>query len=144
MIKKYINKFKIEKIKQIEQNNNLIYFFRYNDFNYIERNILKKEIKKLNLNFFILKQNFIKYTFINLKGQGSLIIIYGKEFLEINNFLQKFKKLEFIYLYYQNLIFSNNKIKKIYNNKNLQNLPLNFQIKKPLFYFYNILKKIKK
>lgn len=142
MINKYINKFKIEKIKQIEINNNFIYFFRYNDFNYIEKNNLKKEIKKLNLNFFILKQNLIKYTFTHLKGQGSLIIIYGNQFLEINNFLQKFKKLEFIYLYHQNLIFSNKKIKKIYNNKFSQNLPLNYQIKKPLFYFYNFLKKI--
>jgi len=53
MINKYINKFKIDKIKQIEKNNNNIYFFRYNDFNYIEKNNLKKEIKKLNFNFFI-------------------------------------------------------------------------------------------
>jgi hypothetical protein len=142
MINKYINNFKIEKIKQIEKNNNFIYFFRYNDFNYIEKNNLKKEIKKLNLNFFILKQNLIKYTFTHLKGQGSLIIIYGNKFLEINNFLQKFKKLEFIYLYYNKNIFSNKKIKQIYNNKYLQELPLNYQIKKPLFYFYNLLKKI--
>lgn len=144
MIKRNVNKLKIEKIKQIKQNNNFIYFFRYNDFNYIEKNILKKEIKKLNLNFLILKQNIIKYTFINLKGQGSLIIIYSNKFLEIDNFIQKFKKLEFIYLYYQNLIFSNNKIKKIYNDKNLQSLPLNYQIKKILFHFFNILKNIKK
>lgn len=142
MINKYINKFKIEKIKQIEKNNNFIYFFRYNDFNYIEKNNLKKKLKKLNLNFFILKQNLIKYTFIHLNGQGSLMIIYGNQFLEINNFLQKFKKLEFIYMYHQNLIFSNKKIKKIYNNKSYINLPLNYQIKKPLFYFYNLLKKI--
>jgi ribosomal protein L10 len=142
MISKYINKFKIEKIKQIEKNNNYIYFFRYNDFNYIEKNNLKKEIKKLNLNFFILKQNLIKYSFTHLKGQGSLIIIYGNDSVDINNFIQKFKKLEFIYLYHQNLIFSNKKIIKIYNNKNSQNLYLNYQIKKPLFYFYNLLKQI--
>nr|YP_008475348.1 hypothetical protein P239_p16 [Achlya hypogyna]AGS55483.1 hypothetical protein [Achlya hypogyna] len=143
MINKYINKFKLEKIKQIEKNNNFIYFFRYNDLNYNEKINLTKEIKKLNLNFFILKQNLIKHTFPNLKGQGSLIIIYGNHFLEINNIIQKFKKLEFVYLFHQKLIFSNQKIKKIFLNKGLnQILPLNYQIKKPLFYFYNLLKKI--
>lgn len=144
MVNKYINKFKLEKIKQIETNNNFIYFFRYNDFNYNEKINLKKEIKKLKLNFFILKQNLIKNTFPNLKGQGSLIIIYGNHFLEINNIIQKFRKLEFIYLFHQKKIFSNEKMRKIFSNKEFQNiLPLNYQIKKSLFYFCNLLKKIK-
>lgn len=142
MINKYINKLKIEKIKQIEKNYNYIYFFRYNDLNYNEKINLKKEIKKLKFNFFILKQSLIKYSFVHLKGQGSLIIIYGNYFLEINNFIQKYKKLEFIYLLNDNLIFSNKKIKKIHNN-NLQKIPLNYQIKKPIFYLYNLLKWIK-
>jgi hypothetical protein len=143
MINKYVNKFKLEKIKQIEKNNNFIYFFRYNDLNYNEKINLTKEIKKLNLNFFILKQNLIKNIFPNLKGQGSLIIIYGNHFLETNIIIQKFKKLEFIYLFHKKLIFSNQKIQKIFLNKGLQQiLPINYQIKKPLFYFYNLLKKI--
>lgn len=143
MINKYINKFKLEKIKQIEKNYNFIYFFRYNDFNYNEKINLTKEIKKLNFNFFILKQNLIKQVFPNLKGQGSLIIIYGNNFLEINDILLKYKKLEFIYLFHQKLIFSNQKIKKINLNKNLNEFSfLNYQIKKPIFYFYNLLKKI--
>ncbi len=143
MINKYINKFKLEKIKQIEKNYNFIYFFRYNDFNYNEKINLTKEIKKLNFNFLILKQNLIKQVFPNLKGQGSLIIIYGNNFLEINDILLKYKKLEFIYLFHQKLIFSNQKIKKINLNKNLNEFSLlNYQIKKPIFYFYNLLKKI--
>ena len=143
MINKYLNKFKLEKIKQIEKNNNFIYFFRYNDFNYNEKINLTKEIKELNFNFFILKQNLIKQVFPNLKGQGSLIVIFGNNFLEINDLLSKFKKLEFIYLFHQKLIFSNQKIKKIFINKNVNEFSfLNYQIKKPIFYFYNLLKKI--
>lgn len=143
MINKYINQFKLEKTKQIEKNNNFIYFFRYSDLNYNEKIKLKKEIKKLNFDFFIIKQNLIKNIFPNLKGQGSLILIYGNNFLEINIINQKFKKLEFIYLIYKNLIFSTNKIQYIFSNKNInQVLPINYQIKKPLFYFYNLLKKI--
>lgn len=143
MINKYINKFKLEKIQQIEKNNNFIYFFRYNDLNYNEKINLTKKIKKLNFNYLILKQNLIKNTFPNLKGQGALIIIYGNQFLETNSIIQQFKKLEFIYLFQQDLIFSNQKIKKIFSNKSFEQiLPLNYQIKKPLFYFYNLLKKI--
>lgn len=142
MINKYINKFKLEQIKQIEKNYNYIYFFRYNDMNYNEKINLKKEIKKLNFNFFILKQNLLKYFFVNLKGQGSIIIIYGNDILNLNTILQKNKKIEFIYLYNKNLIFSNTKIKNSSINKT-NNLPLNYQLKKPIFYFYNILKNIK-
>lgn len=142
MINKYINKFKLEKIKQIEKNYNFIYFFRYNDLNYNEKINLKKEIKKLNFNFFILKQNLIKNIFPNLKGQGSLIIIYGNNFLNINNIILKFKKLEFIFLFHQRLMYSNQKINFFFNKNLEQILPLNYQIKKPLFHFYNLLKKI--
>jgi len=138
MIQKYINKFKLEKIKQIEKDYNYIYFFRYHDLSYDEKINLKKEIKKLNFNFFILKQNLIKKIFLNLKGQGSLIIIYGNDLLNYQ-IIQKLKKLDLIYLINKNLIFSNLKIKKIFSN---QTLPLNYQLLKPLFYFSNLLKKI--
>jgi ribosomal protein L10 len=143
MINKYINKFKLEQIKQIEKNYNYIYFFRYNDLNYNEKINLKKEIKKLNFNFFILKQNLLKYFFTNLKGQGSIIIIYGNNILDLNQITQKNKKIEFIYLYNKNTIYSNIKIKNLMTNKN-NTLPLNYQLKSPIFYFYNILKNIKK
>jgi ribosomal protein L10 len=140
MINKYLNKFKIEKIKQIEKDYNYIYFFRYNDLNYNEKINFKKKIKKLNFNFFILKQSLVKYFFTHLKGQGSLIIIYSHNLLNINLILQKIKKIEFIYLYNKKLIFSNSKLKYINTKQDI--IPLNLQIKKPLFYFYNILKKI--
>ena len=144
MINKYINQFKLEKTKQIEQNNTFIYFFRYNNLNYNEKINLKKEIKKINFNFFIIKQNLIKNIFPNLKGQGSLILIYSNHFLDINNITQKFKKLEFIFLFHKNFIFSNKKINHIFSNKYSKfDIPfLNYQIKSPLFYFYNLLKKI--
>jgi hypothetical protein len=138
MINKYINKFKLEQIKQIEKNYNYLYFFRYNDINYNEKNNLKKELKKLNFNFFILKQSLIKYFFTHLKGQGSLIIIYGQKPLNIDLIIQKIKKIEFIYLFDKNFIFSNIKLKKTINKE----INLNYQIKKPLYFFYNILKKI--
>jgi hypothetical protein len=140
MIKKYINKFKLEKIKQIEKNYNYIYFFRYNDLNYNEKMNLKKEIKKINFNFFILKQNLIKNIFLNLKGQGSLIIIYGDGLIN-NQTIQKFQKLELVYLLNKKQIFSNLKIKQIFSNQ-IYTQPLNYQLLKPLFYFTNILKKI--
>lgn len=140
MINKYLNKFKLEQIDEIKKNYNYIYFFRYNDLNYNEKNDLKKEIKKLNFNFFILKQSLIKYFFTNLKGQGSLIIFYANVPLNLSLITQKFKKIEFVYLYNNKLIFSNLKIKYIENIK--RKLPLNFQIKKPLFHFYDILNKI--
>jgi ribosomal protein L10 len=139
MIQKKKNQFKLDKIKQIENENDFIYFFRYNDLNYKDKINLKKEIK--NFKFYFLKQNLTKKIFKDLKGQGSLIIFYGDSFLNIENVIQKFKKLEFIKLYNKKnkLIFSNNKLKKI-NTKN--NFFINYQLKKPLFIFHNFLKKI--
>jgi ribosomal protein L10 len=142
-MKSYINQFKLDKIKQIEKNYNNIYFFRYNDMNYNEKINLKKEIKKLKFNFLILKQNLVQYTFPNLKGQGPLMLVYGSNLLDYTS-IQKFKKIEFIYLWHNNMIISNLKLKKLFLNSNPSDHYINYQLKKPLFHFINVLKQINK
>lgn len=142
-MKSYINQFKLDKIQQIVKNYNNIYFFRYNDMNYNEKIILKKEIKKSNFHFLILKQNLVQYTFPNLNGQGPLMLIYGSKLLDYTSIL-KFKKMDFIYLWHNGLIISNLKLKKLFFNLNPSDHYINYQLKKPLFNFINILKQITK
>ena len=81
MLNKYLNKFKIDKLKQIEKNYKYIYIFRYNDLTNNEIIFLKKQLKKLNLNLIYVKQNLIKNKYLQLKGQNSLLYIYSNEFL---------------------------------------------------------------
>lgn len=137
---KYINQLKLDKIKQIENNYKYIYLFRYNDLNYNEIIVLKKEMKKLNLNFLIFKQNLIKQIFPNLKikGQGPLIIIYSNDIIKIN-IIQKLKKMEFITLMNENNIYSKLKINNICGQ---EAIPLPYQIKKNFYSFLYSLRNI--
>lgn len=140
MINNYLNKFKFDKLKQIEQTNyKYIYIFRYNDLNSNEIILLKKKLKKLNLNFLILKQNLVKNFFNNLKGQGSLFIIYTNESNINKILLLNFEKIKLIYLINNNNIYSNIKLNNIYS-KNINYL--NYQLKKTIFNLLFILKKI--
>jgi ribosomal protein L10 len=137
MIKNYLNKYKLDQLKQIEKDYKYIYIFRYNNLKANEIILLKKNFKFYK--FLILKQNLIKKNFINLKGQGSLILFYSNENI-IENLL-KLKKLELIYILNNYQIFSNLKIKEIFKKKNL---PLNIQLKKSFLFFLYSLRNIQK
>jgi ribosomal protein L10 len=78
----FFKKNKINQLQNIKQNYKYIYIFRYNDLTINEMVLMKKKLKNLNYKFSILKQNITNNFFINLKGQGPLLIIYGNEYLD--------------------------------------------------------------
>ena len=76
---------------------------------------------------------------MNIKGQGSVLIIYGNKDLDLIKNILNFKKIELIYLIIKNNIYSNLKIKKIMSNTNI---PLNVLLIKPFLNFLYYLRKI--
>nr|YP_010117989.1 ymf98 [Phytophthora captiosa]QPN54000.1 ymf98 [Phytophthora captiosa] len=135
----YFKKYKIKQLQKIKQTYKYIYIFRYNDFNINEIILLKKKIKKLNYKSLILKQNIITNIFQKLKGQGSILILYGNNDLNLIKNFYNFKKIELIYLSINNNIFSNLKIKQI-SSQNY--LPLNNLIVQSFLNFIYYLRKI--
>ena len=95
--------------------------------------------KKLNYKLLILNQNLNTQIFFKLKGQGSILLIYGNADLNLIKNLIYFKKVNLILLKNQNNIFSYLKIKKILNQNYL---PLNNLIVHPFLNFIYYLRKI--
>nr|YP_010394670.1 Ymf98 [Phytophthora quercina]DAZ89107.1 TPA_asm: Ymf98 [Phytophthora quercina] len=139
MQKNKFKKYKLNKLHKIKQTYKYIYIFRYNDLNINEIIFLKKNIKKLEYKSLILTQNLTTNIFPKLKGQSSILIIYGNNDLNIIKNLTNFKKLNLIYLSVQNNIYSNLKIKQILS-KNY--IPLNNLIVQPFLNFIYYLRKI--
>lgn len=139
MVNKYFKKYKLNQLQKIKQTYKYIYIFRYNDLVINENILLKKKLKELNFKSLILKQNLTNKLFTNIQGQGSILIIYGNEDLNILENLFILKKIQLIYLMINNQIFSNLKLKKIFSKKQL---PLNVSIIKPFLNFLYCLKKI--
>jgi ribosomal protein L10 len=139
MNNKFFKKSKINQLQQIKQNYKYIYIFRYNDLEINEIITIKKKIKNLNYKSFVLKKKIANRFFINTKGQGSVLILYGNNYINIMQELFIFKKLEFILLISHFNIYSNLKLKEILNNSNLF---LNRTLINPFFNFFFHLKKI--
>lgn len=141
MLKKifFFKKYKLNQLQKIKQTFKYIYFFRYNDLNINEIVFLKKNIKKLNYNSLILNQNLTNQIFSKLKGQGSILIIYGNNNLNLLKNLNNFKKINLIYLIIQNNIYSILKVNKILN---YNYAPLNNLIVHPFLNFIYYLRKI--
>lgn len=139
MIKKQIKKYKLNQIQKIKQTYKYIYIFRYNNLNINENISFKKKIKSLDYKSSTLKQNLINKYFSNIEGQGSILIIYGNNDINIFEKLINLKKIELIYLVINNTIYSNLKLKKLFSDKKLL---LNFSIIKPFFNFLYYLRKI--
>lgn len=138
---KFFKKCKLKQLQKIIQNYKYIYFFRYNDLNINELILLKKNLNKLNYKFLILNQNLTHQIILELKAQGSILIIYGNNDLNLKKNIVNFKKLKLIYLIIQNNIYSYLKIKQILN-KNY--FPLNNLILQSFLNFIFYLKKIEK
>nr|YP_010507790.1 hypothetical protein OF194_mgp31 [Phytophthora hedraiandra]UXG55913.1 hypothetical protein [Phytophthora hedraiandra] len=136
---KFLKKYKLNQLQKIKQTYKYIYIFRYNDLNINEIISLKKNIKKLDYKSLILNQNLTINVFSKLKGQGSILIIYGNNDLNLIKNLTNFKKLELIYLSFQNTIYSNLKIKQIISQNNP---PLNNLVVQPFLNFIYYLRKI--
>nr|UXG55681.1 hypothetical protein [Phytophthora cactorum] len=136
---KFLKKYKLNQLQKIKQTYKYIYIFRYNDLNINEIISLKKNIKKLDYKSLILNQNLTTYVFSKLKGQGSILIIYGNNDLNLIKNLTNFKKLKLIYLSIQNNIYSNLKIKQIISQNNP---PLNNLVVQPFLNFIYYLRKI--
>nr|QPN54038.1 ymf98 [Phytophthora chlamydospora] len=139
MQKKIFKKYKLNQLQKIKQTYKFIYLFRYNDLNINEIISIKKNLKKLNYKSLILNQNLTTHIFSNLKGEGSVLIIYGNNELNLLKSLSKFKKLKLIYLNFNNKVYSNLKIKQILFK---QYQPLNNSIVQPFLNFIYYLRKI--
>ena len=136
---KSFKKYKLNKLQKIKITSKYIYFFRYNDLNINEIIDLKKKMKKLNYKSLILNQNLTAQIFSTLKGQSSILIIYGNNDLNLMKNLSNSKKLNLIFLINQNNIFSSLKIKRILNS---DYLPSNNLIVQPFLNFIYYLRKI--
>jgi len=142
MKNKYFKKYKLNQLQKIKQTYKYIYIFRYNDLTISETISIKKKLKELNYKSLILNQNLTKIDNIfklNIKGQGSVLIIYGNKDLNLINSILNFKKIELIYLIIKDNIYSNLKIKQIMSNNNI---PLNVLLIKPFLNFLYYLRKI--
>nr|ACZ44459.1 orf143 [Globisporangium ultimum] len=143
MKNKYFKKYKLNQLQKIKQTYKYIYIFRYNDLTINETVSIKKKLKELNYKSLILNQNLTKINNVfemDIKGQGSILIIYGNEDLDLIKNILNFKKIELIYLVIKNNIYSNLKIKKIMLNTN--SIPLNVLLIKPFLNFLYYLRKI--
>jgi ribosomal protein L10 len=132
-------KYKINQLQNIKQNYKYIYIFRYNDLAINEVISLKKILKNINYKSLILKQNITNNFFLNMKGQGSLLIIYGNNFIDLTKNINNFKKIELIFLIIEKNIYSNLKLKQIFNNSNSY---LNITLIRPFLNFLHYLRKI--
>jgi hypothetical protein len=142
MKNKYFKKYKLNQLQKIKQTYKYIYIFRYNDLTINENISIKKKLKELNYKSLILNQNLTKIDNmfkLNIKGQGSILMIYGNEDLNLINTISNFKKIELIYLIIKNNIYSNLKIKQIMSNNNIS---LNVLLIKPFLNFLYYLRKI--
>jgi ribosomal protein L10 len=135
----FFKKNKINQLQNIKQNYKYIYIFRYNDLTINEMVLIKKKLKNLNYKFSILKQNITNNFFINLKGQGPLLIIYGNEYLDLINNMISFKKIEPIFLILDKNIYSYLKLKEMMTSSNLY---LNITLIKIFLNFMHYLRKI--
>lgn len=132
-------KYKINQLQNIKQNYKYIYIFRYNDLTINEVIFIKKKLKNLNYKSLILKQNITNNFFLNMKGQGSLLIIYGNEFKDLMKNTNNLKKIELIFLVIGKNIYSNLKLKQIINDSNAY---LNITLIRPFLNFLHYLRKI--
>jgi hypothetical protein len=132
-------KYKLNQLQKIKQTYKFIYLFRYNDLSINEIISIKKKLKKLNYKSLTLNQKLTTHSFSKLKGEGSILIIYGNDELNLIHNLIKFKKLELIYLSFKNQVYSNLKIKQILfkSHPSLNNL-----IVQPFLNFIYYLRKI--
>lgn len=139
MNKLEFKKYKINQLQNIEQNYKYIYIFRYNDLQKNEIISIKKKIKNINYQSLILKQNITNNFLLNLKGQGSLLLIYGNSYIDLIKNISNFKKIEFIFLKAEKNIYSNLKLKQIMSNSNSY---LNITLIRPFLNFLYYLRKI--
>lgn len=138
---KFFKKYKINQLQNIKQNYKYIYIFRYKDLKIKEIITIKKKIKNFNYKSLILKQNITNIFFSDNKGQGSLLILYGNNYINLMKELLIFKKLELILLISDSHTYSNLKLKEILSNSNLF---LNIILINPFFNFLFYLKESKK
>jgi len=139
MQNKNFKKYKINQLQNIKQNYKYIYIFRYNDLTINEIILIKKKLKNINYKSLILKQNITNNFFFDLKGQGSLLIIYGNDYTDLIKDITIFKKMEFIFLMLEKNIYSNLKLKEIMSNSNSY---LNITLIRPFLNFLHYLRKI--
>lgn len=139
MNSQFFKKYQIDQLQKIKQNYKYIYIFRYKDLKITEIINIKKTIKKFNYKSLILKQKITNNFLINIKGQGSLLIFYGNDYINLIKELLIFKKLELIFLIANSNFYSNLKLKEIFfNNQNF----LNIILINPFYNFFYYLKKI--
>lgn len=137
-MKKSFKQHKKNHFNFIQQNYKYIYIFRYSDFKISELVHLKKILQEFNYNFCFFKKKLINNQVSNLKGQGSILILYSN--IYNFDFLEKLKaisKIEFLFLIHENYLYSKFKLITILKKKNF----LNHSLLNYLNYFVIFLKK---
>ena len=140
----YKKKLKIQKhksFKQIESEYNYLFFCRYYDLKSNEIINLKIFLKNQKIKFKTIKQNLLNETY-GINGQGSLLIIFFDDFINLNileNFFKSTKKIEPLYLLHDGFKVSVLKLKKIHKS----NIPLPYVLKSPLSNIYQTFLNIK-
>jgi len=144
MKNKYFKIYKLNQLQKIKQTYKYIYIFRYYDLTLNEIIFIKKKLKEFNYKSLILNQNLIEVNNIfklNIKAQGSILIIYSNKNLDLIKNILNLKKIELLFLKLKNNIYSNLKINKIILNSNI-NISLNILLIKPFLNFLYYLRKI--
>lgn len=144
MKNKYFKIYKLNQLQKIKQTYEYIYIFRYYDLTLNEIIFIKKKLKEFNYKSLILNQNLIEVNNIfklNIKAQGSILIIYSNKNLDLIKNILNLKKIELLFLKLKNDIYSNLKINKIILNSNI-NISLNILLIKPFLNFLYYLRKI--
>lgn len=137
--KKLLNKYKINYLKNKENNSNVSIYIRYNNLNFISTCKLRKDFLNLEAKLKILKQNTtLKYN-KNLpisKGSICLVTIKESSLKKVYNEINNKKNLELLFVKINNNIYSNLKIKSIINSNSIL-----FELKKPIILLNNFIKK---
>lgn len=132
----YIKEHKQIKIQKIHKLQNLYKF----SFFCLHNNLTAPqifELKKQNIVFCVFKQKLLKNIY-NLKGKGSVLIIFFNDFSElrtINSTIKKIKTIKPIFLLNDNKIVSILKIQKLLNNF----VHLSTQLRAQIYRFNQIL-----
>lgn len=139
---KSLKNHKSKKFKLIKSSFKYLFFCRHFDLKSKDVLILKNILNKKNINFNIIKQNIFKKEY-DINSQGPVLVFYFNEFEKIeflNKFLKNSIKIEPICICYDDSIVSILKLNKILKNQ----IPLPYQLTKPLLNIYKIFLNIQK